>query len=330
MRSLPSGSYERLSSLPALWHAYLDCRRDKRRQPRMALFDLDADRHLCALQRALAGESYRPDPWRMRVVHDPKTRLIAAPSIRDRVVHRALLNEIGSHYEHSFIEHSYTGGRGRGPHRAVLCFLRWMRRYRYRLCLDIRRYFPSVHHPTLCRLLFRRLHDRRCQALIEQLLVAGGAVYRTPLAVQVLELDRYPLAEDCGLPLGSYLSQWSGTFYLDGLDHFVKRELKALAYLRYMDDFALFGDDPDKLVADRAAIVDWLAAERRLTLNPKRWDVIPTTHPSIFLGYRVSRAGITPSRKLRRSMRRRLRRAAEQGYEPLVRSLRSYKGLLLF
>jgi retron-type reverse transcriptase len=216
MRSIPANSYERLSSFAALWHAYLDCRRGKRRQPRMAAFDLDADRHLCALQRALAAGHYQPDPWRLRVVHDPKTRLIAAPSIRDRVVHRALLNEIGPYYERGYIEHSYTGGVGRGPHRAVLCYLGWLRRYRYRLCLDIHRYFPSIHHPTLCRLLFRRLRDARCQALIQQLLEAGGAVYRTPLALKVLELDRYPLAENCGLPLGSYLSQWSGTFYLDG------------------------------------------------------------------------------------------------------------------
>ncbi len=242
----------------------------------------------------------------------------------------ALLNEIGPHYERRYIEHSYTGGCGRGPHRAVLCFLGWMRRYRYRLALDIRRYFPSIHHPTLCRLLFRHLRDERSRALIEQLLAAGGAVYRTPLAIQVLELDRYPLAGDGGLPLGSYLSQWAGTFYLDGLDHFVKRELKVLAYLRYMDDFVLFDDHPDRLEAARAAIAEWLAAERRLELNPKRWDVVPTTHPGIFLGYRVSRAGITPSRKLRRSLERRLHRAAEQGYEPLVSSLKSYKGLLLF
>ncbi len=330
MRSIPGGSHERLSSLPALWRAYHDCRRGKRRQPRMALFDLDADRHLCALQRALAGERYQPDPWRLRVIHDPKTRLIAAPSIRDRVVHRALLNELGPHFERSYIEHSYTAGRGRGPQRAVLCFLSQMRRYRYRLALDIRRYFPSIHHPTLCRLLFRRLHDERCRSLIERLLTAGGAVYRTPLAVEVLELDRHPLADDCGLPLGSYLSQWAGTFYLDGLDHFVKRELKVPAYLRYMDDFVLFDDDPEPLEAARSAIVEWLAAERRLQLNRKRWDVVPTTHPGIFLGYRISRSGITPSRKLRRSLEKRLQRAAEQGHQALVCSLQSYQGLLLF
>lgn len=110
----------------------------------------------------------------------------------------------------------------------------------------------------------------------------------------------------------------------------MKRELKVAAYLRYMDDFVLFGNDPVALAAARSSIAAWLDQERRLTLNPKRWDVVPTTHPGIFLGYRMSRSGISPSRKLRCSMSRRLRRAAEQGYESLVCSLKSYRGLLLF
>jgi len=134
----------------------------------------------------------------------------------------------------------------------------------------------------------------------------------------------------CGLALGSYLSQWCGTFYLDGLDHFVKRELKIRGYLRYMDDFVLFSDDRSQLVSARAVIAAWLAEARQLRLHPKRWDVLPNTHPSIFLGYRISRAGVTPSRKLRRAMPRRLRTAASKGHEALVRSIQSYRGLLLF
>lgn len=45
---------------------------------------------------------------------------------------------------------------------------------------------------------------------------------------------------------------------------------------------------------------------------------------------RISRSGITPSRKLRRSLEKRLQRAAEQGHQALVCSLQSYQGLLLF
>ena len=82
------------------------------------------------------------------------------------------------------------------------------------------------------------------------------AVYRTELSVQALELHRYSLEPDSGLPLGSYLSQWCGTFYLDGLDHFVKRDLKIAGYLRYMDDVVLFGDDREILLIARQRMAE--------------------------------------------------------------------------
>ncbi len=331
MRSIPRGTYERLTEVESLWRAYKSCRRHKRRQPRMAAFEIDCDTHVLALHRTLTTGRYRPASWRLRIIHDPKTRLIAAPSIRDRIVHRALLDEIGPHYERSYIDHSYTGGIGRGPHRAVLYYLSRMRRSRYRLGLDIRRYFPSIHHPTLCELLFKKLRDAPTQDLIRQLLASGGAVYQTPLAAEVYDPVADPIAPDCGLALGSYLSQWCGTFYLDGLDHFVKRELKVKGFLRYMDDVALFSDDRAQLISARAAIADWLAEARKLQLNPKCGAVVNNTNPSVFLGYRISRSGLMPSRKLYRSMKRRLRAAAERTDKAaLARCIKAYQGLWLF
>jgi len=330
MHRVPAGSFDRLSSLEALWRAYRACRRGKGRQPRMAAFDLDADRNLCALHRDLACGAYRPSPWRLRIVHDPKTRLIAAPSIRDRVVHRALIDEIGPHYERSFLDQAYAWGTGRGPHRAVLQLLAWTRRHRYRLSLDVARYFPSIPHPILSALLFRSLADPGTRALVLRLLSAGGSVYRTALAREVLGFGGPDWPDDRGLALGSCLSQWCGNLYLDGLDHFVKRELKIGAYLRYMDDLVLLDDERARLEDVRAAIGDWLGRERGLALNPKRWQVAPAREPCVFLGYRVSPAGIAPSRKLRRRMASRLRRAARKGPDALRRTLASYRGLLLF
>ena len=328
MRSVPAGSFERLSAFPALWDAWRQCRRGKRGRATIAAFDLDADRHLLALSRALRGGSYRPAPWRLRVIEDPKLRLISAPAVRDRVVHHALLAEIGPCFERGFIAHSYTAGSGRGPHRAVLQHLSWQRRFGFRLHLDIAGYFPSIDHARLSALMRRRLYDPRTLGLIELILRSGDQVHRDPLAARVLAARCPPPGQ--GLALGSWFSQWCGTFYLDGLDQFVKRELKIPGYLRYMDDFVLFDDDATRLAEARAAIAEWLAHERGLALNPKHQEVVPGRAPSVFLGYRITRAGIAPSRKLRRRMRGRVRAAAARGEQALIRSIRSYRGLLLF
>ncbi len=55
-----------------------------------------------------------------------------------------------------------------------------------------------------------------------------------------------------------------------------------------------------------------------------------TQRPAVFLGYRVSRSGIGPSRKLRRRMRSRITAAAKKGSAALQRTLTSYRRLVLF
>ncbi len=327
MRSVPAGSFERLSSLEALWGAWLRCRKGKRRQPRIAAFDLDADSHVCRLHHALRAGTYRPSTYRLKVVQDPKTRLVAAPEIEDRIVQNALLFEIGPTYKRGFIDQSYACCTGRGPHRAVLEYLRWLRRCRFRLALDVRRYFASMHHETLIGLFARRLRDRRTLRLIRDLLASGGQVYRSPLAVKTLGLDDDPLPPGCGLPLGGYLSHWSGGFYLDGLDHFVKRELKISGYLRYMDDCFSFADDRAELEEAREAIREWLLDERRLELKRRRDAVQPTSQPSTVLGFRVSRSGVAPGPKAKRRLKQRLLNVETTGVDHLARSLRAYRGL---
>lgn len=296
----------------------------------MARFDLDADRHLCALARELGSGCYAPGPYRLHVICDPKVRLIAAAPVRDRVLHQALIGELSPHYEPSFLPQSFAWGTGRGPHRALLCFVRNLRTYRYRLSLDIRRYFPSIRQNILLSLFAHRLRDPATLALLEQILRSGGEVYQTEVARRVLSLDREPLPPGCGLPIGSYVSQWSGALYLDGMDHFVKRVLKVPGYLRYMDDFSLFADSREELIAARAALADWLHSERGLVLGSKRYEVFDTREPTRFVGYRASRAGVAPGRKVKRRLRKRLPAAAARGEDSLRRSIASYQGVFLF
>ena len=59
-----------------------------------------------------------------------------------------------------------------------------------------------------------------------------------------------------GLPIGNLTSQFWANGYLNPFDHFVKRELRCPAYLRYVDDFLLFGDD-------KASLWRWHAGHHR-------------------------------------------------------------------
>jgi hypothetical protein len=68
----------------------------------------------------------------------------------------------------------------------------------------------------------------------------------------------------------------------------------------------------------------------RVDADPKCWEVLAAAAPSVFLGYRVSRAGLSPARKIRRRLGRRVRLASDKGHKALVRCLVSYRGLLSF
>jgi hypothetical protein len=60
--------------------------------------------------------------------------------------------------------------------------------------------------------------------------------------------------------------------------------LRPNGYLRYVDDFALFHDDPRVLEDCRQRMAAYLA-RRRLSLHPRKTWIQPTAEPAAFLGY---------------------------------------------
>jgi RNA-directed DNA polymerase len=95
-----------------------------------------------------------------------------------------------------------------------------------------------------------------------------------------------PLDRRRGLPIGNLTSQFFANIYLNGLDHFCKTQLKAQKYLRYVDDFALFSDDPSFLAAARPQIEDYLAT-LRLKIHPIKSQQFETRYGANFVGFRV-------------------------------------------
>ena len=89
-----------------------------------------------------------------------------------------------------------------------------------------------------------------------------------------------------GLPIGNLTSQFWANVYLNGFDHFVKRELKCPAYVRYVDDFLLFSNSKQELSQWRNAVIQKVAA-LRLTLHEECAQIFPTRTGIPFLGFRI-------------------------------------------
>ena len=278
-------TYEQVYAWDNLWQAWRVAAKGKRGRSAAAGFEYHLEDNLTALQQQLAGKRYRPGAYASFYIHEPKRRLISAAPFRDRVVHHALCNVIEPAFERSFIYDSYANRIGKGTHRALDRCQEYARRFRYVLQCDVRQFFPSIDHAILLDILGRQVRDDDLRWLIRQIVASGVGVLS-----EAYEMVYFPgddlLAADRprGLPIGNLTSQFWANCYLSPFDHFVQRELRCRAYLRYVDDLLLFGDEPRQLWHWKQALIERLA-RLRLTIHEACAQVRPVTEGIPFLGF---------------------------------------------
>jgi hypothetical protein len=211
---------------------------------------------------------YRPGSYESFFIHEPKRRLISAAPFRDRVVHHALCNVVEPMFDRGFIHDTYANRRGKGTHRAVTRAQAFARRHRYVLLCDVQQFFPSLDHAVLRGALFRRIADERVRGIVDVILASGQDIHsETTDALLFPGDDLLAVLRPRGLPIGNLTSQFWANVYMDAFDHFVKRELRCPAYIRYVDDLLLFADKKDRLWEWHHLIIRRLE-RMRLRLHP--------------------------------------------------------------
>ena len=247
--------YPQLIAFENLYRAFRKARKGKRNRPEVATFELDLERNLFQLQQELDDQSYRPGPYRNFYVRERKLRLNSAAPFRDRVVHHALCRIIDPIWERRFVHDTYACRPGKGTHKALDRCQSFARRYPFVLQCDVHQFFPAIDHAILRRLLAHRIADPQVKNLIDLILDSGAGILSPMYQAEWFPGDALlaPLRPK-GLPVGNLTSQTWANVYLDSLDQFIKRELKCPAFVRYCDDFVLFGDDKQELHAWKHAI----------------------------------------------------------------------------
>lgn len=274
-----------IASFPALHAAAKRAVLGKRRRPGAAAFMANLETELLRLERELLEGRYRPGRYVEIAIRDPKPRIVSAAPFRDRVVHHAVHDRIAPLFERGFIHDSYANRAGKGTHRAVARYEQFRDRWRFVLRCDIYRYFPAIDHALLKADLRRRIACPRTLALLD--IIIDGSNPQEPVLCYYPGDDLFtPHRRRRGLPIGNLTSQFFANVYLDGFDHFCKEVLRARAYIRYVDDFALFHDDPAVLETWRIRIAAYIA-RRRLSLHPRKTMIAPTAEPATFLGFEL-------------------------------------------
>jgi group II intron reverse transcriptase/maturase len=191
-------------------------------------FARHADAHILALARDVASGWYQPMPHRGVAI--PKSgggeRLLAIPTVCDRIVGRALLAELSPAFECIFRPSSFGFRPGRGVagahrwvERAIAAGLRWAAEF------DLMDAFGMIEHDRIVRELRRRVSDPRIISLVVALLRSG-----------ICRGRRFePWARGC--PQGSPLSPLLCNVLLHRLDTYA--QARGWTRCRYADDFVV-------------------------------------------------------------------------------------------
>ncbi|MFN9630333.1 MAG: RNA-directed DNA polymerase [Cyanobacteriota bacterium] len=295
--------YPRLTSFASLHQASQKARLGKRQRPDVLAFQANLEEELLRLQEELRSFTYQPGPYHQFKIRDPKPRLVSAAPFRDRVVHHALCAAIVPPLQRTFHPGSHANRKGYGSHRALRRFKEAAARHRWVLQADIRLYFPSVDLTILKAQLSQRIDCPGTLWLLDQILdngaTTGPALDAFPGDTLLTTLER-----PHGLPIGNLTSQFLANLHLDALDHLLSHLPGIRAYLRYVDDLALFSDQREPLHGARARLDNELAA-LRLRPHPVKTHIRRCCDGPSFVGFVIWPGRLrVRNHNLRRGLRR--------------------------
>jgi len=315
---------EALFSFSNIHRCYLKCRARKRNTINALRFEMNLEENLCRLERELETKSYQPARSVCFVVKKPKFREIFAADFRDRIVHHILVDYLEKIFEPKFIFDSWACRTGKGTHKGVERLQTFARRVTangtkraYYLQIDIRNYFGSINKGILLTLIKRRTSNPDILWLAEKIInndctrnyVFKGAAGLLKMLPPHKTLFNAPAGR--GLPIGNLTSQFFANVYLNELDQFIKRELKAGYYIRYVDDFILLSENREELARWRSKIADFAGENLELAIHPQKQRIAPVSDGIDFLGYIVRPGYMLVRKRVVKSFKRALRRVRE-------------------
>jgi len=278
--------FEKLCSLENLQLAFKKARKGKSKKQYVIDFEKNIEQELSKLKSELESQTYKPKPLKTFIIRDPKTGKISASDFRDRVVHHALCNIIEPILDKTFIHDTYANRKNKGTHAALKRFDEFKRKVTrngtlvknakdnnmvigYALKVDIKHYFETVDHEILIRIIQCKIKDEKIIWLIGK----------------ILENHNSKISGK-RMPIGNLTSQFFANVYLSKLDYFIKHNLKAKFYIRYVDDFVILHNSKEKLLLWRWLINNFLKSIN-LEIHAEKSKIIPLNKGISLLGYRV-------------------------------------------
>lgn len=262
--------YEKIYDIENLRLAHKQARRGKSFYTEVKLIDENEDEYLYRLQDMLIHKTYHTSKYEVFEKKEGKKirKIYKLPYFPDRICQWAIIQVIEPYLMRTLTDDTYSALPGRGVERARRKMVRALKTDSentvWCLKIDISKYYPNVNIEKL-KLKYRRLFkDNDLLWLLDEI------------------LDSNP---DTGVPIGNYISQYSGNIYLSDFDHRVKEVYHIKHYFRYMDDMVFLSSSKEELQNLIKEITKYLADEYDLKVKDS-WSLFRVEDRGIdFVGY---------------------------------------------
>ncbi len=305
-------------------------------------FSLNKNVNVYNIYRVLKEKKYKPLPFRLFLIFEPKSRLVMSQTVSDKILNHFVANHYLLPYlEKKLITQNVATRKGKGSEYANKLIIDYINKIRikdkyseiYCLKIDISKYFYSINHEILIKKIEHEIADKDVINIIKLIIDETNKPY---VNEKIKEFNkRYntniPFYNyGTGLSIGAMTSQFLAIFFLNDLDHYIKEKLKCKYYIRYMDDFLIFDTDNIRLKRIWEEIGKELQ-NLKLKMNPKS-GLYKLKAGISFLGYSYKivngKLKISYRKKTYQKIKKKLKILKDKDKIQYYRSYASYYGYL--
>ncbi len=295
------------------------------------------------LYQKLLNCDYKPLPFRLFLIFEPKERLVMSQAISDKIINHFVDNYYLIPYlDKKLIDSNVATRKGKGSKYADKLMNDYINKIRQKepnkeifvLKVDVSKYFYTISHDILMKKLESEISDDNVLKIIKTIIDETDKLYINDTINRLNKKHNTSIPlykKGVGLSIGAMTSQFLAIFYLNDLDHYIKEKLHCKYYIRYMDDFIIIDTNRKKL-QEIWKLIEIELKKLELSMNPKS-SIISLNTGITFLGYKYkiinNRYKVTYRKKTIKKIRKKLDLLKKYDLVKYYKSYSSYYGYLI-
>lgn len=264
--------YEKVYDKENIRKAIINAQKGKSHYRGVINVNKSPEKYVDLLHDMLKNKTYETSEYKVytKIDKGKEREVYKLPFFPDRICHWAIIQIVEPYFLNKLNHCTHSAIPERGIHSAFKQLDDYMRNNieetKYCLKMDVKKYYPSIPHRELKKMYRGIFKDPHLLWLIDEIISSGG--------------------DGVGVPIGNYLSQYSGNLFLYKFDRWLKEDLRLNYYIRYMDDMVILHHDKRFLHELKLKIEKYLEVELKVSIKGD-WQVFPSRTRGIdFVGYR--------------------------------------------